>query len=471
MSIDVTPTPLAAREPELQGLRLLVLGLGRSGLAATRLAARHGARVAVADARPETEIGDAVTLARAAGASIHAGGHPPELLSGIDLVILSPGVPAQVEIVRTARTRGVPVWGEIELAARFCSGRIIGITGSNGKSTVTSMVGAILRGAGIPGGTGGNLATPFCDLLELDGPTAVHAVELSSFQLESVEALRPDVAAILNLSPDHLDRYPSLDAYADAKARVLEIQDPTAAAVLNADDLPSRRFDRSVRGRSYRFSTRSEVDHGGFVHDGTIVVRVGATDLQVLGAAELLVPGEHNLANALAAATCSALVGCSGESIARGLRAFRPLPHRLELVATIGGVRWFNDSKATNPDAAARALGAFAPGSVHLILGGKDKGADWSAVADLLARHARQVLLVGQASSMLAQRLYDTVRLEECGTVSRAVEICSATARPGDVVLLTPGCASFDQYRNFEERGEDFRRAVRALGPGDDDDA
>jgi len=467
----MTRTPLAARDPDLRNLRVLVLGLGRSGLAATRLATRAGARVEVADARPEAALGEAAVAARALGAALHAGGHPPELLAGIELVVLSPGVPTGSEIVRAARARGVPLWGEVELAARFCHGRIVGITGSNGKSTVTSMVGTILRGAGIPGGTGGNLATPFCDLLELDGPAAVHAVELSSFQLEAVDALSPDVATILNLSPDHLDRYPTLDAYADAKARVLEIQRPDAAALLNADDAASRRFERSRRARAYSFSTRREVERGGFVREGALVLRLDAADETVLATAELALPGEHNLSNAIAAALCCALVGCAPAEIGRGLRAFRPLPHRLELVARIGGVRWFNDSKATNPDSAARALGAFPPGSVHLILGGKDKGADWGPLADLLARHARQVLLVGQATELLAKRLAGIVPLVECGSVGRAVALAAAAARTGDVVLLAPGCASFDQYRNFEERGEDFRRAVRALGPEDGTDA
>ncbi len=468
----MTHAPLAAHDPDLRGLRVLVLGLGRSGLAATRLAARAGAHVEVADARPESALGAAAIEARELGAAVHAGGHPAELLVTIDLVVLSPGVPLDVDIVRAARAHGVTVWGEVELAARFCHGRIVGITGSNGKSTVTSMVGTILRGAGIPGGTGGNLATPFADLLALDGPTAVHAVELSSFQLETIEALAPDVAAILNLSPDHLDRYPNLEAYADAKARLLEVQRPDAAAVLNADDDASRRFERARRGRAFHFSTRREVQRGAFLRRDALVLRLEAgRDQAILPSAELPLPGEHNVANALAAALCCALVGCSPEAIASGLRAYVPLPHRLELVRSIGGVRFFNDSKATNPDAASRALGAFPAGSVHLILGGKDKGADWGPVAQLLAHHARQVLLVGQATELLRARLLGLVPLVDCGTVGRAVEVAASAARSGDVVLLAPGCASFDQYKNFEERGEDFRRAVRALGPADGADA
>lgn len=464
MRAPMTRTPLAAKDPDLGGLRVLVLGLGRSGLAATKLAARAGALVAVADARPASALGPAVAAARATGATVHVEGHPPELLDGIDLVVLSPGVPLDVEILLAARARGVPVWGEVELAARFCHGRIVGITGSNGKSTVTSMIGTILRRAGIPGGTGGNLATPFSDLLALDGPSAVHAVELSSFQLETVDALSPDVAVILNLSPDHLDRYPSFEAYADAKARLFEVQRQDAAAVLNADDAPSRRFERSRRGKPFHFSTRREVARGAFLRKDELVLRLDAgADKLVLRTDELTLPGEHNVANALAAALCSALVDCPVEAIASGLRAYVPLPHRLELVRSVRGVRFFNDSKATNPDAAARALGAFPAASVHLILGGKDKGADWGPVAQILAHHARRVLLVGQATELLRERLAGLVPLIECGTVARAVEVAAGTARSGEIVLLAPGCASFDQYRNFEERGEEFRRLVQAL--------
>jgi UDP-N-acetylmuramoylalanine--D-glutamate ligase len=470
MSAEMVRHELSAREPSLDGLRVLVIGLGRSGLAAARLAGARGAEVTVADRREADEL-ELAGAAREAGVRVRAGGHPPSLAAEADLVVVSPGVPTEIEVLGEARRRGLPVWGEIELAARFCRGRVIGITGSNGKSTVTSMTGRILRGAGVPGGTGGNLDTPFCELLADDGPDAVHALELSSFQLETVESFSPLVAAILNLSPDHLDRYDSYDDYARAKARILEIQQEEAFAVLNADDAPSERFRSSVRGRLHEFSTRHEVERGAFLRRGRLVLRAGGGDVELLEAARLPVPGEHNLANALAAALACALAGCPAGAIAEGLEGYRALSHRLEHVRTLRGVEFYNDSKATNPAAAAEALGSFEAGKVRLILGGKDKGADWTGFLELVRRRARQTLLVGQATAMLAPLLAGAEGVVECGTVGNAVKTAFAAAEAGDVVLLSPACASFDQYRSFEERGEDFRRAVDALTDTGADDA
>ena len=471
MSATVTRPGLPLRDPDLAGRSVLVLGLGKSGLAAARLLLAHGAQVTIADRKPEDELAPAAARARALGARVLAGGHPPALVERADLVVTSPGVPSQAEPLVAARERGVPVWGEIELAARFCRGRVIGITGSNGKSTVTAMCGGILRGAGIPGGTGGNLDIPFCDLLDQDGERAVHAVELSSFQLETVQTLRPAVAAILNLSPDHLDRHAGLAAYAAAKARLFELQRAEDAAILNADDPPSERFVAAARGRLHRFSTRGELERGAFVRRGRLVLRTADGERELLEAAELPVPGEHNLANALAAALATYLAGCPAEAVASGLRSYRALPHRLELVATLRGVAFYNDSKATNPASTARALLAFPAGTVHLILGGRDKGSDWDELLPLIFERARQVWLVGEAAALLRGKLAGGVALAEPRTVAHAVESAFAAARPGDVVLLSPGCASFDQYANFGERGEDFRRAVERLAAARSGDA
>jgi UDP-N-acetylmuramoylalanine--D-glutamate ligase len=457
---------LSRREPRLAGLRVLVVGLGRSGLAAARLLASRGARVIAADRRTDTELGRAGADATALGAELRAGGHPPELARDADLIVVSPGVSADEPLLVAARELKVPVWGEVELAYRFCRGRIVAVTGSNGKSTTTSMIGAILRQSGIPGGTGGNLGTPFADLLPLDSSQAVHAIELSSFQLETIDAFRPEVAEVLNLSPDHLDRYPTYDAYVAAKARLLEGQNAAGRAVLSADDPESDRLVRSVRGRLHRFSTRREVEEGAFLRRGMLVLRVEGREEDVLPESGLRVTGEHNTANALAAALACRLEGCLPEAIARALRAFVALPHRLQHVGTLDGIRFFDDSKATNLDAAGRALLAFPPGSVLLILGGKDKGADWPSLAPSVLERARCVLLVGQAAQAIRAGLPGTVPLVDCGTVATAVRTGYERARPGDVVLLAPGCASFDQYRNFEERGDDFRRAVEALLPG-----
>ena len=455
---------LAAREPDLAGLSILVIGAGRSGLAASRLAASRGARVTLCDRAPATQLTDVARQAANAGIELHTGGQPPELLEQADLVVVSPGVPTDAQILRRARERGLPVWGEVELAVRFCRGRIVGVTGSNGKSTVTTMTGAILRGAGLPGATGGNLDRPLSELLDVDAPDAWHALELSSFQLETVETLRAQVAVVLNLSPDHLDRHGSFEAYAAAKARLLELQERDDFAILNADDEASLPLHDAVRGRLHLFSVRDTKRAAAFVRAGRLVLRTDHGEEELLAADQLPLPGEHNLANALAAALAGRLAGAPAEAIVRGLREYHPLPHRLELVAESRGIRFYNDSKATNPASASSALTAFPSRSVHLILGGQDKGASWDALAGIIRDRARRILLIGRSASMLRELLTEAgVPVEDCGTISKAVTRAAKGAKAGDVVLLAPGCASFDQYRNFEERGEDFRRAVCAL--------
>ncbi|HET9298825.1 MAG TPA: UDP-N-acetylmuramoyl-L-alanine--D-glutamate ligase [Candidatus Polarisedimenticolaceae bacterium] len=453
------PRTFARHAPDLGDVRVLVVGLGKSGIAAARLLAARGALVQAADRRPAAELASAEQALAGSGVEVVPGGHPATLAEGAELVVTSPGVPADTPVLAAARAAGIPVWSEVELAFRFLRGRVVGITGSNGKSTTTSMIGTILRTAGLPGGTGGNLGTPLSTLLAEDGPDAVHAVELSSFQLEWVEAFRARVGVVVNFSPDHLDRHGSLEAYATAKARLLDRQEPGDAAVLNADDPESRRFESHVRGQLFTFSTRGPVPGGAGIEDGMLVVR----GIPLLPAASLPVPGEHNVANALAAGLACDLAGVAGESIARGLAMFRALPHRLQKVGSVRGVDYYDDSKATNLDATARALASFPPRSVHLILGGKDKGGNWTSLASLARRHARRILLVGEAAPVIRRALEGVVPLEDCGTVQAAVRTAAQTAGPGEIVLLAPGCASFDQYRNFEERGDDFARAVTAL--------
>ena len=457
---------LARRDPDLAGLRVLVVGLGKSGRAALRLLARRGARLSANDRRDEAALGSAAAEARALGARLELGGHPAELAERADLVVLSPGVPPTVEAVLEARRLGRPVWGETELGARFCRGRVVAITGSNGKSTVTAMTGTILRAAGLPGATGGNLDTPLCDMLAEDGPGAVHALELSSFQIETLESLEPEVAVVLNLSPDHLDRYPSFEAYAAAKAHLLALQRPEHAAVLNADDPPLERLVApAARARVHRFSASGAPDAAAIVRERALWLHTeGGAEERLLGVEELPVPGEHNLANALAAALACRLVGVGADAVRRGLGAFRALPHRLQHVATVAGVEYYDDSKATNPASAVRGLGAFPAGRVQLILGGRDKGADWSELLDLLPGRASRVLLVGEAAAEIERLIAGRVDSVHCETIPRAVAVAATAARPGDVVLLSPGCASFDQYSDFTARGRDFQRAVERLG-------
>lgn len=454
---------LTGSHPVLENLRVLVIGLGRSGIAAASLAASRGARVLAVDRRPAGELTDEARRLTEAGIEIRTGEHPASLAEGIDLAVLSPGVPVDVPLVAACRAGGTPVWGEVELAWRYCAGRIIGITGSNGKSTTTTMTGAILRAAGIPGGTGGNLDVPLSELLAEDRHDAVHALELSSFQLETTDQFHPAVAVLLNLTPDHLDRYDTMDDYAEAKARIFIAQTGDDHAILNADDPNSSRFASRVQGRGWRFSTRSELPAGAFLRDGEIILRTDNGEEAVVHTDMLPVPGEHNAANALAASLACRLCGCPPEAIEEGLRSFTPLPHRLEFIGKVKDVAFYNDSKATNVDSTVRAIGSFEPGTVHLILGGKDKGGDWASLRDPVARYTGSVLLVGEAAAAIGNALEGVVKMHDCGTVPRAVRTGYENARPGEVVLLSPACASFDQYRNFEERGDDFRRAFSGL--------
>lgn len=450
------------KNPSLSGTRVLVIGLARSGRAAATLARRQGARVLVVDRRPESDLPSARTL-RELGVDVQCGGYGPEVVRDVELAVISPGVRLDDPVVEACRRRSIPVWGEVELAYRFCEGRIIGITGSNGKSTTTSMIGTILRTDELPGGTGGNIGTPLSELLSEDAEDAVHAVELSSFQLETVDAFRAEIAVMTNLTADHLDRYRSEEAYAEAKARLFEGQRRDDHAILNGDDPASDRFGRAIRGRAYRFSVRGDVYQGALLHKDRLVLRTDWGEETLMPASDLPIPGEHNVANALAAALACRLAGCSPDAIVRGLTAYRPLPHRLERLVPIRGVQFYNDSKATNSNSTLRAVESFAAGTVHLILGGRDKGADWNELADGLAGRVRRVLLVGEAAETIREALGERIPSVYCGTVQEAAGTGLRDAKRGDVVLLAPGCSSFDQFTDFEQRGEAFRDEVLRL--------
>jgi UDP-N-acetylmuramoylalanine--D-glutamate ligase len=468
VSVEATLARIAPGTTDLRGRRVLVVGLGRSGLGAARFAVGRGARVTVTDARDEAALGAAATEVRTLGVELLAGGSPVELAERADVVVVSPGVPPGLPVLERARERGLPVWSEIELAARHATGRVVGITGSNGKSTVTTMVARMLETAGLPHTSGGNLGTPWTDLLAADTPETIHVLELSSFQLEATSSLAADVAVVLNLTPDHLDRYASLDEYAAAKARLLELQEPGSPAVLNADDPRGERFARVAQGPVRWFATRDTARAHAFLAGDGLVMRDDDGERVVLRRSELPLAGDHNVANALAALLAATLAGCPPDRAADALRGYRALPHRLERVLSKGGVTYYDDSKATNPDSTAVALDAFPGARVHLILGGRDKGGDWGPVLARLGRGNVRVLLVGEAEPLLRRLVGDRAATVSCGTIERAVRAAAAVAGPGDVVILAPGCASFDQYTDYTARGRDFARHVRALAGGDD---
>jgi UDP-N-acetylmuramoylalanine--D-glutamate ligase len=440
--------------------RALVYGLGASGRAATALLRGRGVEVVAVDRGPDPPdpLG---TLASDPGVELRLGAEPETLPPGIDGVVLSPGVAPEKPLVASARRFGVPVVAEVELAFHFLSGPVLGITGSNGKSTTTALTGALLEAAGFSVEVCGNIGRPLSEVVQ-GPPRRVFVVELSSFQLQTIHRFRPVAAALLNLSPDHLDRHPSLDAYRDAKARIFENQGAQDTAVLNADDPALAGLEVPSRRRT--FSLAGPVADGCWLEGETVMESApGVAPRRLFCRDDLMLPGDHNLENAMAAALLALALGAPVEALARGLRRFKGLPHRTQLVGVVGGVRFVDDSKGTNPGASARALAGFEDGSVHVILGGRGKEASFEELAEVVERKARQAYLIGEAAEELARVLEGRVGWRMCHTLERAVSEAAAAARPGEVVLLSPACASFDQFRSFVHRGEHFQQLVQDL--------
>jgi UDP-N-acetylmuramoylalanine--D-glutamate ligase len=360
-----------------------------------------------------------------------------------------------------AREVRVPIWSEIELAWRFLRGRLIGVTGSNGKTTTTSLIGHILAGPGKPVSVAGNIGTPLIAHVDESNNGTITVAELSSFQLELIDSFRPDISVLLNLTPDHLDRHASFEEYARAKARIFENQTERDAVVINADD-PASAERAPSRPQVFWFSRKKRVASGAYLRNNQIVFRRYGEDAALFDRADIGLRGEHNLENVLAAASAAFLAGAAPVEIAAGVRSFPGVEHRLEFVAEISGVSFFNDSKATNVDATIKALEAFS-GGLFVILGGKDKGSDYAPLIPLLRERARAVLLIGAAEEKIAAQLDGAVPFVRAGTLDRAVELAHQGAREGDTVLLAPACASFDQFENYEHRGRAFKQLVRAL--------
>jgi UDP-N-acetylmuramoylalanine--D-glutamate ligase len=446
---------------ELRGKRVLVVGLARTGVATALFCAARGAKVTATDARPEGEIGEVIAPLRTAGVRLELGGHRENTFLEQDLIIPSPGVPADAPFLQAARAKSVTIWSEVELADRFLHGRLIGITGSNGKTTTSSLVEHILKNAGFSTILAGNIGTPLIACVEQTSDDTVSIVELSSFQLELIETFRPNISVFLNLTPDHLDRHHTLEAYARAKGRIFENQAEADTAILNADD-PGTTPLAPSKPRLYWFSRKQRVAQGAFVRGNEIVFRQDGKEEVILSLKEIPLPGAHNIENVIAAIAAARLTGAEPAAIAKGVRSFAGVEHRLEFVAEIGGVRYYNDSKATNVDATLKALDAF-PGRILIILGGKDKGSDYTALQRPLREKAILALLIGAAADKIEKQIAGSVAIERAGTIERAVEIASHAARPGDVVLLAPACASFDQFQNYEHRGRVFKDLVHQL--------
>ncbi|HEY8152633.1 MAG TPA: UDP-N-acetylmuramoyl-L-alanine--D-glutamate ligase [Myxococcota bacterium] len=438
---------------DLAGKRVLVLGLGISGLSAARFCAQRGASVLAADERPATAIGGLEQLPSQVERQLGAPFPDP---GAFDLVVPSPGVPRERYAPRARRA-----WGDLELAYRALEVPIVAITGTNGKSTTTLLVEALLRAAGLRARAAGNLGAPALGLV--GEPLDFAVLEVSSFQLEAVEDFRPRVAVVLNATPDHLDRHGSFEAYLAAKARLLAQQGPEDTAVLNFDDPAVRGLAEHTRARVVPFRTQGKLEHGAWYEAGCVVLADpgGARERHSLSALRL--PGVHNRENAVAALAAVVAAGASARRAVAAFATFEGLPHRMQTVACTGGVEWVNDSKATNPGAALRSLRSYETPLVW-IAGGRDKGLDFRELAGAAQGRVRAAVLIGEAAGKLEAALAGRVPVHDAGTLERAVGLAAQLAKPGDVVLLAPACASFDQFRGFEDRGDRFRAAVAALG-------
>lgn len=446
---------------DLREKRVLVVGLARTGVATSLFCADRGARVTATDSRTEGEIGEGIAKLKSAGVTLELGGHREKTFLEQDLIIPSPGVPADEAHLLVARAKGITIWSEIELAYRFLKGRLIGITGSNGKTTTASLVEHLLKTAGMQTILAGNIGTPLIGCVDAMRDDTWTVVELSSFQLELIDTFRPNIGVFLNLTPDHLDRHHTMEAYGAAKARLFEKQTGEDAAVLNADNAATTPYAPSVP-RVYWFSRKQRVAQGAYVRAEELVFRQDGAEEVLLKLEDIPLAGSHNVENVLAAAVAARLAGAPAAAIAKGVRSFAGVEHRLEFVSEIAGVRYYNDSKATNVDATLKALDAF-PGRILIILGGKDKGSDYTVLQKPLREKAILALLIGAAAEKIENQISGSVALERAETLERAVETASHAAQRGDVVLLAPACASFDQFKNYEQRGQVFKDLVRQL--------
>src|SRR5437588_3951426 len=447
---------------ELNGKRVLVVGLGRSGVASALFVKSRGAVVTVSDAKSEDQLREEIPALLDQGIAVETGGHGERTFQNQDLSVVRPGVPVDAEPIMQARALGQNVIGEIELAAEFLQGEIVAITGSNGKTTTTTLTGEILASGGLKTLVGGNIGTPAISLVDQATPESVTVLEVSSFQLETVRTFHPNIAVVLNVTPDHLDRHRTLSAYVDAKARIFENQQPDDFAVLNADDPTCVELGGRTRAHVFWFSRKKEVETGAYVGNGRIMFRRNGAKVEVIPVNEIPLKGAHNLENVLAAICCGALLGCDAGKIRAAVRNFKAVEHRLEYVTTIRGVEYYNDSKATNVDATIKALESF-PAGVHLILGGKDKGSDYTVLNELLRQRVRRVYTSGTAAEKIRSQIKDAAEVVAAGSLDSAVKQAAASAQSGEVVLLAPACASFDQFQNYEHRGRVFKELVRGL--------
>ena len=441
----------------------MVVGLGRSGLAAALFLRRRGAQVTVSDIRSAEQLGKEIPALLEEGIAVEAGGHGLLTFRRQDLIVVSPGVPLDTPELVQVKAFGLPIIGELELASEYLKGKSLAITGSNGKTTTTALCGAILTAGKLPVQVGGNIGVPVIALVDQSRDDGWSVLEVSSFQLETAYRFHPEIAVILNVTPDHLDRHGTFENYAAAKERIFANQTAEDALLLNADDDVTSHMAARAKARIFWFSAKRVVRQGAFVHEGAIVFRASeqAAPEFILKVENIPLKGHHNVENVLAAVCAARLAGVEPEAIRKAAESFKAVEHRLEFVAEINGVDYYNDSKATNVDAAAKAIASF-PGGIHLILGGKDKNSDYRQLRSLLEERVKAVYTIGAAAEKIETHIYGAVPVVSAGTLDQAVARAAEAAQPGEIVLLAPACSSFDQFENYEHRGQVFKDLVHA---------
>src|SRR5437763_3368161 len=451
----------------IEGRKALVIGAARSGIASARFLAQRGATVALNDRKPLSEWKREALELKTEGVGMVEGDPPSWLLDQIDLVVVSPGVPTKSIPIRYADRRGAEVIGEIELASRFLQGRIVAITGTNGKTTTTTLIGQMLKNGGLNVQVGGNIGTPLISMIDSSRDDGWSVVEVSSFQLETIVDFHPTVAAVLNVTPNHMDRYESVNDYAAAKHNIFQNQTPGDVAILNADDAIVSSWATGLRTDVVPFSVERELDEGLFLRGRELVSRTRDGERALMSRDEMQLRGTHNVENVLAAFAAGLACGAAPDSLRDTVRRFRPVEHRLEDVAEIRGVRFVNDSKATSVDATMKALEAFAgeSGKVVLILGGRGKQAPYAPLIELIKAGVRKMILIGEDAKTIEAEIGTAAQYEHAADMHDAVARSFAAAEPGDIVLLAPACASFDMFESFEHRGRVFKEEVAGLAP------
>jgi UDP-N-acetylmuramoylalanine--D-glutamate ligase len=447
---------------DVSGKRVLVVGLGKSGVASALFLKQHGAKVSVSDSKTEEQLHEHIPVLLDNGIAVETGGHGERTFQKQDMIVISPGVPVNAPALEPARKMRVPIIGEVELAARFLKGKIIAITGSNGKTTTTALAGDVVAQGGVKTLVGGNIGTPAISLVPESTNDSYTVLEISSFQLETIEQFSPKIAAVLNVTPDHLDRHGTFQVYWEAKRRIFENQTASEFAILNADDPEAARMASGLKAQLRWFSRKQEVEQGAFVRGDRIFYKDAKGEREIMALSDMQLKGAHNVENVLAAVTIGAILEIPEAKIREAVKNFKAVEHRLEYVATVNGVEFYNDSKATNVDATIKALESF-PKNIHIILGGKDKGSDYTVLKPLLQERVKRVYTVGAAAEKIESHIAGAAPITQAGTIENAVRKAMDAASPGDVVILAPACASFDQFNSYEHRGKVFKELVHAL--------